>query len=401
MSINNDAFAEKFTGELDKIVTEKSSVGFMTDNAFRAKFVGAKTVKIPSVSMQGLGDYDRETGFIKGTVNVSNTAYTMKQDRARSFVIDREDMDETGIASLAGSVMSEFVRTKVVPETDAYVLSKLSSLAATRGQVIENPDIDKPYEMFNNLLDSVQDEIGMDEELVCFVDRFIWNKLRKSDEFTKVIEVSHFKQGEITFELNKIDNVSIIPVSNSRMMTAYEFLSGKDGDEEGGYKAAENAKGIYMLMMPKSAAALVKKSEKIRIFTPGQNLTADAYKFDYRLYYDVFVKNSYVSSVWAVLAPSVTIEEEFPELIELTKEAAEAGSINFNASADSSTTLTYQWYSCSDAEGNNAVRMPGETSNTFEMASLDMGENYVFAVITAGGATVRTTKICKIVVTED
>ena len=75
MSINNDAFAERFTGELDKIITEKSSVGFMADNAFKAKFVGAKTVKIPSISLQGLGDYDRKTGFIKGAVNVSNTAY--------------------------------------------------------------------------------------------------------------------------------------------------------------------------------------------------------------------------------------------------------------------------------------------------------------------------------------
>ena len=65
MAINNDAFATKFTGELDKIITEKSSVGFMTDNAFRAKFVGAKTVKIPSISMQGLANYDRDTGFIK------------------------------------------------------------------------------------------------------------------------------------------------------------------------------------------------------------------------------------------------------------------------------------------------------------------------------------------------
>ncbi len=401
MSINNDAFATKFTGELDKIITEKSSVGFMTDNAFRAKFVGAKTVKIPSISMQGLGDYDRETGFIKGAVNVANTAYTMQQDRARTFTIDREDMDETGIASLAGSVMSEFVRTKVVPETDAYVLSKLGSLAATRGQLISGFDTAKPYEMFNTLLDNVQAEVGLDEELVCFIDRYMWTALRKSDEFSKVIEVGRFRQGEINLEVNKIDNVTIIPVSNSRMMTSFEFLSGKDGDETGGYKASDNSKGIYMLMLPKSAASLVKKSEKIRIFTPSENLTADAYKFDYRLYYDVFVKNSYVSSVWAALAPSVALTVEYPDLIEVSGEAAQAGTISFDIVPESNdTTFEFQWYDCADMDGNNAVRILGQHTTGLEFNSLDVGEHYVYAVVTVGGATVRRTKIVKIIVSE-
>ena len=401
MSINNDAFATKFTGELDKIITEKSSVGFMTDNAFKAKFVGAKTVKIPSISMQGLGDYDRETGFIKGAVNVSNTAYTMQQDRARTFTIDREDMDETGIASLAGSVMSEFVRTKVVPETDAYVLSKLGSLAATRGQLITLFDTEKPYEMFNKLLDNVQSQVGLDEELVCFVDRYIWTRLRKSDEFSKVIELGHFRQGELKFEVNKIDNVTIIPVSNSRMMTSFEFLSGKDGGEAGGYKPTENSRGIYMIMLPKSAASLVKKSEKIRIFTPDQNLDADAYKFDYRLYYDVFVKNSYASSVWAALAPSVEIVEHYESVLELTQEELEnETTIGFAFTPSEPAPVDIQWYSCDDADGNNPVRILNAQSQYLDYIMLKTGVNYVYATITVGGATVRKTSICTVTVSE-
>ena len=401
MSINNDAFATKFTGELDKIITEKSSVGFMTDNAFKAKFVGAKTVKIPSISMQGLGDYDRETGFIKGAVNVSNTAYTMQQDRARTFTIDREDMDETGIASLAGSVMSEFVRTKVVPETDAYVLSKLGSLAATRGQLITLFDTEKPYEMFNKLLDNVQSQVGLDEELVCFVDRYIWTRLRKSDEFSKVIELGHFRQGELKFEVNKIDNVTIIPVSNSRMMTSFEFLSGKDGGEAGGYKPTENSRGIYMIMLPKSAASLVKKSEKIRIFTPDQNLDADAYKFDYRLYYDVFVKNSYASSVWAALAPSVEIVEHYESVLELTQEELEnETTIGFAFTPSEQVPVDIQWYSCDDADGNNPVRILNAQSQYLDYIMLKTGVNYVYATITVGGATVRKTSICTVTVSE-
>ena len=49
MSLNTKEFASKFTGELDKILCEKTAVGFMTDNTLRAKFVGAKSVKIPQI----------------------------------------------------------------------------------------------------------------------------------------------------------------------------------------------------------------------------------------------------------------------------------------------------------------------------------------------------------------
>ena len=398
MSINNEAFAERFTGELDKIITEKSSVGFMTDNAFRAKFVGAKTVKIPSISLQGLGDYDRDTGFIKGAVNVSNTAYTMQQDRARTFIIDREDMDETGIASLAGSVMSEFVRTKVVPETDAYALSKLGSLAATKGQVITNFTTARPYEMFTNLLDNVQTEIGLDEELVCFVNRYTWNQFRKTVEYTRYIEPGNFKQGEISREVKKIDNVTIIPVSNSRMMTSFNFLSGKNGAEDGGYEPAENSKGILMLMMPKRAASLVKKSEKIRIFTPDQNLTADAYKFDYRLYYDVFVKKSYVSSIWAALAPSLEVTNDLPETV-----TVQSGNISESLSCIVETETgedpEYVWYSCSDEKRSNPIIIAGATRSTYALETdLEPGTYYYFVKALAEGSTVAYSSVCKVIV---
>ena len=143
MSINTYEFNQTMTSALDKAVVQKSATGFLADTALRAKFVGAKTVMIPDVDMSGLGDYDRDNGFVGGSITVSNTPVTLSQDRGRSFQIDREDGDETGIANLAGEVLAEFVRTKVVPEMDAYVLSKLSTYAVTKSQTVTG-DIDEP-----------------------------------------------------------------------------------------------------------------------------------------------------------------------------------------------------------------------------------------------------------------
>ena len=111
MSINSIENAARYSDELDVLFAQKSATGFFADNALATKFVGAKTVIIPDVDFQGLADYDRDTGFTRGAITVSNASYTMAMDRARSLQIDREDMDETGIANLAGKILGEYVRT--------------------------------------------------------------------------------------------------------------------------------------------------------------------------------------------------------------------------------------------------------------------------------------------------
>ena len=104
MAINTLAFANALTEELDKATVQSAVTGFMADNALRTKFVGARTVLIPHVEMDGLGDYDRDSGFARGAVTLSSQSCVLAMDRARTFQIDREDNDETGIAGLAGEL---------------------------------------------------------------------------------------------------------------------------------------------------------------------------------------------------------------------------------------------------------------------------------------------------------
>ena len=310
MSINTYEFNQTMTSTLDKAVVQKSATGFLADNALRAKFVGAKTVMIPDVDMSGLGDYDRDNGFVGGSITVSNTPVTLSQDRGRSFQIDREDGDETGIANLAGQVLAEFVRTKVVPEMDAYVISKLATYAVTEEQTVEG-DVDEPYALFCEAVAAVQDAVGYDEELVAFVDNTMYAALCRSDELTRSIDVGNFKKGEIDFEVKKLDGVTLLPVEKSRMKTAYDFLDGEtSGEEAGGFSPKTTASDIGLLVMPKRAASLIKKTEQTRTFAPNQNQNADAYKIDYRLYYDVFVKNSLGEGIVVFLYPTEEDEDD-------------------------------------------------------------------------------------------
>lgn len=387
MSINSIENAIKYSSELDKMFAQKSATGFFADNALATKFVGAKTVIIPDVDFQGLADYDRDTGFSKGAINVSNTSYTMSMDRARSLQIDREDMDETGVANLAGKILGEYVRTKVVPECDAYVLSKLAGLAVGRSNTLEG-DNDKPFEALCGLINEVQSVVGYDEELVAFVDSYMFAALQNSAEISKMITVSDFKQGDVSLKVKSINGVAIIPVVSERMKTAYTFGAN-------GFVPAEKASEIYMLVCPKTAAHLVKKTENMRIFTPEQNIDADAYKFDYRIYYDVFVNKSNLDSIWAWVSPAVTITAQ------PTGAQVKAGSItgSLKVTANSTGTLTYQWYQCSNENGANAVKIANATGSSMNIPTdLTEGEYYFFAKVIVNGMAGITSSIATVTV---
>jgi len=390
MAINSIENATRYSEELDKVFEQKSATGFFADNSLSTKFAGAKTVIIPDVDFQGLADYNRDTGFTRGAITVSNSSYTMAMDRARSLQIDREDMDETGVANLAGKILGEYVRTKVVPECDAYVLSKLAGLAATRSNLI-NGDVTKPYEALCKLINEVQCQVGYDEELVAFVDSAMYAALQNSTEISRLIYISDFKQGDINLKVKTINGVALIPVVSDRMKTGYSFVN----TAMGGFTPLSNAREVYMLVCPKSGAHLVKKTEQMRIFTPEQNIDADAYKFDYRIYYDVFVKKSGLDAIWAWISPEITISSQ-PQNKNVT-EGAISGSISVTAT--SSGTLTYQWYSCTDANGSNAMKIASATSATYTIpTTLEAGTYYYFAKICVDGIGKLDSSVAKVIV---
>ena len=301
MAINSLDFQTKLTGELDKALAAVSVTGFMADNLMRQKFVGAKNVLIPDLEMQGLAVYDRDNGFNQGSVTVDQKTYTLTQDRARTFSIDREDMDETGVANLAGQIMGEFVRTKVVPEVDAYTLSKICSVAVEEGNTISLEEGETLEEncvkLINKAINSINEITGYEEEVVVFVNPTVYSALMNTPELSRQLVISDFSKGEISTKVQKLNNASIIPVPTARMKTVFEFLN----EGEGGFVPHEDAENIGILALPKKAASLVKKTEKIRVFNPDQNTAMDAYKFDYRLYYDAFVKNSVKNTIFTYI----------------------------------------------------------------------------------------------------
>ena len=179
---------------------------------------------------------------------------------------------------------------------DAYVLSKLGRIARESQQTVTGDPGTEAYAMFTEACNRIYNSLGYDEELVAFINRTVWAGFQRSPEISRFIAVNDFKQGGADIKVRSINGVPLIPAPDSRMKTAFIFYDGRTeglpDQTAGGFVPDPQAENIGMLVMPKRAASLVKKTEKIRIFDPDKNQQADAWKFDYRLYYDLIVKES-------------------------------------------------------------------------------------------------------------
>ena len=304
MAINSLETAKRYTDELDKAIVQKAVTGFFADNVFKAKFAGAKTVIMPDISFVGLADYNRDSGFSLAGTTIGNTSYTLTKDRGRKLQIDREDMDETGVANLAGQVLSEYVRTQVVPEMDSYVLSKLAKVASDKSHKTTYAAA-KAASQLATAINNVQSRVGYDEELVAFCDPTFYAQLMNSTEFSRNIVVSDFAKGGLNTRVKFFNGVALIPVTEERMREEYDFKAGTAATSSaaatGGFAPKANTGYTRALVIPKKGASLVKKTETLRIFTPEQNIDADAYAFNYRLYYDVFVKKSKLDGIETIV----------------------------------------------------------------------------------------------------
>lgn len=293
--------AQKYSPELDKMIVQEAKTGFFADNVFKAKFFGAKTVQIPEITLEGLGDYNRETGYAKGDVGLKFVEYKLAKERSKQLILDTQDADESGVPDLAGKLVGEYQRTKVNPEVDAYVLSKLAGIAASTedGKIanVKTYSADKAVADILSMINSVEAANGYNnEEIVVFVDPVMYGNLMNSSELQRSIITSDFKQGEVNMAVKKLNGCAIIPVSSERMHTVFTFgPKGFAPNIDGG------SKSIKAIALPKKAALLVKKVDKVNIITPDKVEDLDAYKINYRLYYDLFVTKSRLNTVHAII----------------------------------------------------------------------------------------------------
>ena len=306
MAINTLEYAKIFMASLDKQLIETATSGWMEANAGQVKYSGGNEVKIPKISMNGLGDYDRDTGFVQGSVTYSYETMKMTQDRGRTFQLDAMDVDDTNFVVAAGNVMGEFQRTQVIPEIDAYRYSAIAARAITASKKTEyTAAADTIISTLLNDIAKIMDIAGATTEVIVTMATPVCTLLSQAKEAAKWVDIGNFSQGGLNFKVRSIDGNPIIAVPSARMKTAYTFQDGStSGQEAGGIVAASSAQDINWIISTRRAPIAVSKTDVTRIFDPMTNQKANAWKIDYRKYHDLWVPDNALDGIWVNVKPA-------------------------------------------------------------------------------------------------
>lgn len=280
--MNAIELAKQFVPILDEVYKNASLTSDLDGAAELARQgANANELIIPMLDMQGLGDYSRNSGYVDGDVTLTNETVKCNFDRGRMFTVDTMDNLETaGIAF--GRLAGEFIRTKVVPELDAFRFAcyagkeGIGKVAA--GATLATGDaVLKAIRAANDRMD--EDEVPQEGRYL-YITPTLLGMIQDLDT-TKSREVlQNFAK---TIKVPQTRFYTAITQKSGKVTTSGEGDSATTNDETaGGYVKAVAAKDINFMIIHKPAVIQFPKHVAPKIIDPAQNQTADAYKFGYR-----------------------------------------------------------------------------------------------------------------------
>jgi len=268
---NSITLFKQYTTLLDKVYKKSSLTSDLDGAADLAKQgANANELIIPKISMDGLADYSRNSGYVNGDVTLTNETVKCNFDRGRMFNVDAMDNAESaGIAF--GQLSGEFIRTKVVPELDAFRFATYAGISgiSTAGGATLSTGAD--------VIAAIRAAITkMDEDEVPAEERFLY--------ITPVLlglvqDMDTTKSKEVLSNFAKINKVP-----QTRFYTAIEQLDGQtSGETAGGFKKAAGAADINFMVIHKPAVIQFTKHLDTKVISPDMNQDADGWKFGYRM----------------------------------------------------------------------------------------------------------------------
>lgn len=287
---NSIALAKAYLPIVDAVYKAESKTAILDVANANVRFIGANKVELFKTSMSGYGDYSRDTGFVKGSVTSTWEELTLSKDRGVELAIDNMDNEETlGLAF--GSLVGEFVRTNMIPELDAYRMATYAAKAITAGNVaaaditVGTTDIAEAIDTADEAMQNNE----VPEGAYLFVSPKAYNGLKRN--ITRYLA----NEGSVQREVEMYNSHPVIVVPQGRFNTAITLY---DGSANFGFVPTAGGYKINFMLVHPTAVAQVIKHNPLRVFAPTENQSADAWKFQSRLYHDAFVLDNKVNGIY-------------------------------------------------------------------------------------------------------
>lgn len=268
---NTIALAKNYTSLLDEVYRSASVTADLTsDSTMSRAGANANEIIYPQITVSGLGDYDRNSGYTTGAVDLKWKTTAFNYDRGTKISVDVMDNEESRNLAF-GMAGATLMREKVAPEADAFTFA---TLAAMENISTATGTIDNASQFLDALLTAWN---KMDEDEVPQEGRLLY---ATATLLNSVMALDTTKSREI---LAKFSTKKVVP--QARFYTTIEMLDGKtEGEEIGHYRKAADAADINFMIIHKPAIIKFDKHVASNIIPASSNPEADADIIKYRKY---------------------------------------------------------------------------------------------------------------------
>lgn len=214
-------YAEKYASQVDeRFTTESLSEGAINNDY---DFVGVETVKVYSVPVVAMNDYNTTGTNRYGTpseLENSVQEMTLTQDRSFTFTIDRKSRDDTQMAMEAGKALRRQIDEVVIPEIDTYRFGKICAGAA--GVIEKEVTKENAYESFLDVQEVLDEFEAPAAGRICYCASSFYKKIKLDESFTKKGDMA--TQIAIKGVVGDVDGVPVVKVPKKRLPNGVEFF---------------------------------------------------------------------------------------------------------------------------------------------------------------------------------
>ena len=283
-AVFNRILDEKFYVLPRTMWMENSNPGIVWD--------GGKYVKIPKLSMDGLGDM-QGCEAPSGDLVLDYETKTLQWYRGRDFKIPRYAVNETNFALTVSNAIRVFLNAQVIPEVDTLRIAAAAQGALSYGQVhayasgsITSANI---LGLIMDDIAAVQDKIGENEQLYIQISTKLKNLLEQSGQMTRYLNVRDFQVRSANLKIEALNDQYLIGTPSAYMKSVVKVLDGRSTNETvGGVSFVDFGAAVNWVIAARPAVDAVARPQITKVFDPDTNQSGDCWKIMFNMYHGLW-----------------------------------------------------------------------------------------------------------------
>lgn len=276
-------YAQQYSAELAQAYPYVLYSGALwnNENSRKYRIVDAKTIQIPSISVGGRTNGDRDSigGFTRNFNNSWETK-TLKNHRTWETLVHPKDIQETNQVVSIANITRVMNEEEKFPEMDAYIFSTIFNLRNDLEAITaleEDLTVANVLDKFDEMMDK------MDEARVPAAGRVLYCDTFTKTLITKAISIVRSNgDKKLVRDVERLEDVEIVSVPTDLFHTKYTFTNGFEKDAE--------AKDIKMMLLHPSAILPVVSYEFAQLQPPSA-MSKGKYVYFEESFEDVFLLN--------------------------------------------------------------------------------------------------------------